>query len=89
MGSTVGAAVAGAAVAGAAVAGAAVAGAAVAGAGVVAGAQADRPNTNAMNNPTNNVIFFDISTLLFLDFFNQPSYDGLTNQPEKFYYLVC
>jgi hypothetical protein len=67
MGSSVGAAVAGAAVAGAAVAGAAVAGAAV-GAGVVAGAQADRPNTNAINNPTNNEIFFDISTLLFVEF---------------------
>jgi hypothetical protein len=66
MGSSVGAAV-GAAVAGATVAGATVAGAAI-GAGVVAGAQADRPSTNAMNNPTNNEIFFDISTLLFFEF---------------------
>jgi len=68
MGSTVGAIVAVGRRTGTAVAGAAVAGATVAGAGVAAGAQADRPSAKAKNNPTNNEIFFDISTLLFLGY---------------------
>src|ERR1035437_9703999 len=66
---TTGAAVAGAWVAGAWVAGAWVTGAGV---GVAAGAQAVKPNTNAMNSPTIIVIFLNIFSLLIMNF-GQPS----------------
>jgi hypothetical protein len=62
--STVGAAVAGTVVAGTSVAGAVVA--------VAAGEQDDSTKTNAINNPTYEKIFLDISTLLCSELLSQP-----------------